>query len=152
MRYLTSLLPLLSLTLLRPISAMNPEDVKGVIANVITPNPDLCKSLCQANSACFYSLYHLQCDECFLLDCGLSLSYSDAIGEYKPSFGGETRYYCNTSMAPDMPTDCKNVNATATVTSLAEATETAKGNGGALERVVSWGLLVGGFVGVLALV
>ncbi|SPO01959.1 uncharacterized protein DNG_04632 [Cephalotrichum gorgonifer] len=107
--------------------AMNPEDVTGVISNTIVPNPDLCEALCKKNAKCIYSLYHLECDQCWLMDCsGGMFSFGSAIGVTK--FTTETAYYCNSTLIPDMPTDCGNVTATATITSLDQAQQTSGSN------------------------
>lgn len=128
-------------TLSQPIHARNPEDVKGILSNTVVPDPDLCRSLCIANADCFYSLYHLQCDQCWQMDCSAGSLWIGGTTDFtKPTM--ETNYYCNNSMVPEMPTDCKNITATATVTSLSQATETEDKKGSAgLGKMVSWGPL-----------
>lgn len=104
------------------VLAMNPEDVVGVISDTVVPDPDLCQSLCQKNKRCYFSLYHLECDQCFQMDCVSRNVYFGAIDWTKPSM--DTRYYCDDEHLPESPTDCGNITATATVTSLDQAEAT----------------------------
>ena len=126
----------------RPINAMNPEDVKGVISDTIVSTPDLCQSLCTKNSACFFSLYDLKCDECWQMDCSANdLVFFGATVYTKPTT--ETIYYCNETLVPTLPGDsCANLTATATATitssSQATATGTGKTNSAVLGKMVSW--------------
>ena len=122
------------------INAMNPEDVKGVISDTIVSTPDLCESLCTKNSACFFSLYDLKCDECWQMDCSANnLVFFGATVYTKPTT--ETIYYCNETLVPTLPGDsCANLTATGTITSSgqATATETGKANSAVLGKIVSW--------------
>ncbi|KAH7124519.1 hypothetical protein EDB81DRAFT_207826 [Dactylonectria macrodidyma] len=134
--------------LIHPTKAMNPEDIKGVISDSIVPTPDLCQSLCSENSACFYSLYHLECNECWQMDCSAgNIAWTSATGYTKLTT--ETIYYCNSTLTPDMPDNgCKNLTATATITSLSQATETGskETDSAALGRTIGWiwsGTIVG---------
>jgi len=123
-----------------PINAMNPEDVKGVLSDTIVSTPDLCQSLCAENSACFYSLYHLKCDECWQMDCSAgNLIFFGTTDYTKPTT--ETIYYCNQTLIPEMPGNgCTNLTATATITSSSQATGigTGKTNSAVLGKMISW--------------
>lgn len=119
---------------------MNPEDVKGVISDTIVSTPDLCQSLCAKNSACFFSLYDLKCDECWQMDCSANdRVFFGATVYTKPT--AEVIYYCNETLVPTLPGDsCTNLTATATITSSSQATETETGktNSAVGRKMVSW--------------
>ena len=109
--------------------AMNPEDVKGVLSDAIVPTPDLCEALCQANKACFYSIYSPECNECWQMDCSLGdRSWGTKI-EYT-KLTTETIYYCNQTDTPPglLETGCKKLTATATITSVGGPAETGSGD------------------------
>lgn len=109
--------------------AMNPEDVKGVLSDAIVPTPDLCEALCKANKACFYSIYSPECDECWQMDCSLGdRSWGSKI-EYT-KLTTEKIYTCNHTDTPPglLETGCKKLTATATITSVGDATETDSGD------------------------
>ena len=123
-----------------PINAMNPEDVKGVLSDTIVSTPDLCQSLCTNNPACFYSLYHLKCDECWQMDCSAGDLVFFGTTDYT-KFTTESIYYCNQTLVPEMPGDsCTNLTATATITSSSQATGTGtrKTNSTVQGKMISW--------------
>jgi hypothetical protein len=120
-------------------SATNPEDLKGVLSDTIVPTPELCQSLCEKNNACFYSLYHLQCDECWQMDCSLGSRFFGGTTDYT-KVTTDTIHTCNQTFVPKVPTsECKDLTATATVTSTGAPTETGSGgkNAAALDTSVS---------------
>jgi len=132
---------------------MNPEDVVGILSDTIVPNPELCQSLCQKDTKCFYSIYHFECDECWQMDCSGGMYVFGGTTDYT-KLTTETIFYCDKTMLPTMPKNCSNLTATATVTSLDEPTKTGgggsdsgngsgsgSGEGGAGVRQVSWAIL-----------
>lgn len=110
-------------TLLRPTLAMNPEDVVGVLVDAVVPNPDLCQALCQKNKQCFYSKYHFECDQCWQMDCSGGMYRTSGTVDYT-KLTMETIFYCDPATLPEMPTDCSNLTATATITALDQAAAT----------------------------
>ena len=109
-------------TLLQLAAAKNPEDVVGVISDTVVPDPEICRALCKENSECYSSLYNFECNQCWQMDCVSSLVYTGADDWTKPS--ADVRYRCPSEGAPVMPDDCGNITATATVTSVDQASET----------------------------
>ncbi|KAH8911938.1 hypothetical protein BR93DRAFT_34377 [Coniochaeta sp. PMI_546] len=132
--------------------ATNPEDLKGVLSDTIVPTPELCRSLCEKNSACFYSLYHLQCDECWQMDCSLGNRSFGGTTDYT-KVTSETIHTCNQTFVPKMPTsECKNLTATATITSAGAPTETGSGQKNSAVLGVRISLLSLGAAAVVAMI
>ena len=127
---------LTSLALILPVQAgyvfTEPDDIQGVLSDTIVPSGQLCQSLCDENDRCLSILYHYECDECWQLDCSTTdRSYdSSKVMQWKKTTGQEFSY-CEDDQRPVLPKNgCSNLNATATITSLGQATETGSGGDG----------------------
>jgi hypothetical protein len=105
----------------------DPEDLVGILADDIVPTEELCQSLCDENELCLATLYHRKCDECWQLDCSAGDRIWDSATDYKKPLVGHF-YYCEEEMLPEMPKDCSNLTATATITSLGQPAETGGGD------------------------
>ena len=103
------------------VNALEPDDVKGIIADTVVSGIDQCWALCNNNAECRHAIYNPPCHECWQLDC-----IDETVQAYdyeKP--GVPDTYSCKMDLSLHVTNNCSNLTATATVTGTVLPSQTA---------------------------